>query len=277
MKALKNTSLLVASLFIGMLLTSCGDKDDSPEPVPVTKSSNKAILDVSFDQFTGEAIEIKEEKSRIIVYVPWQTSWNLKPTIRHNGISISPEASAVQDFSKPVDYTITAEDGSTKTYTLVVASAKAGLADVESQYVYGISFSDNAYYKLLSAKEGKANDGLLKLEISLGVTVDSRYPNRNTRYFSNTLVLVKIFNSFLYTYDWQEYNGAAEALLVIHKSASASDSYWRPKSGSVKITSYDVEKKVVSGEFTNIKYMRGSEFPYYLVSGSFLNVPLDSN
>jgi hypothetical protein len=275
MRLFKYLHRVAACLFAGMLLGACGDKNDSPEPEAVVKSADKEILEVSFDQFTGEVYEINKKESRVTVYVPWQNSWNLKPIIRHNGASISPESSVAQNFSKPVDYTITAEDGSTKTYTLIVASAKAGLVDVESQYVYGASFSDNFYYKLLKARDVATSQQERKLEISLGVTDASRYPNRDTRYFSNILLVTKAFDSYLHTYSWETQTNVTEALLILSKSASTTDSYWRPRSGSIKITSYNEAKKLVSGEFTNIKYMRGAAFPYYLTSGNFMNVPVE--
>jgi hypothetical protein len=44
----------------------------------------------------------------------------LKPTITHTGESISIASEASQDFTNPVTYTVTAQDGSTKVYTVTV-------------------------------------------------------------------------------------------------------------------------------------------------------------
>jgi surface protein len=43
---------------------------------------------------------------------------NLKPVVIHTGESISPESGTAQDFTNPVIYTVTAENGSTKDYTV---------------------------------------------------------------------------------------------------------------------------------------------------------------
>ena len=45
---------------------------------------------------------------------------NLIPTITHTGVSISPASGVSTNFSSPVTYTVTAEDGSTKSYTVNV-------------------------------------------------------------------------------------------------------------------------------------------------------------
>ena len=42
--------------------------------------------------------------------------WGAAPEIVHNGKSIDPPASAKQNFENGVTYTVTAEDGSTKSY-----------------------------------------------------------------------------------------------------------------------------------------------------------------
>ena len=46
----------------------------------------------------------------------------LTPAITHTGVSISPD-NAAQDFTRPVIYTVTAEDGTTKSYTAVITVA----------------------------------------------------------------------------------------------------------------------------------------------------------
>jgi hypothetical protein len=45
------------------------------------------------------------------------------PTISFSGVSLSPESGVAQDFSKPVTYTVTARDGSTKDYVVTVKRA----------------------------------------------------------------------------------------------------------------------------------------------------------
>jgi hypothetical protein len=66
----------------------------------------------------------------IAVTVPFGTDvTSLTPTITHTGASINPASGAAWNFSAPVEYIVTAEDGSTASYTVTVtvgsASAKA--------------------------------------------------------------------------------------------------------------------------------------------------------
>jgi hypothetical protein len=52
---------------------------------------------------------------------------NLAPYIEHNGESIDPAGTQLQDFSSPVEYTVTAAiDGSTKMYTVEPLNVKVG-------------------------------------------------------------------------------------------------------------------------------------------------------
>jgi uncharacterized repeat protein (TIGR02543 family) len=52
----------------------------------------------------------------------------LVPTIVHNGRSVSPASGVAQNFSSPIQYTVTAEDNSTQNYTVTVTVTNTGLA-----------------------------------------------------------------------------------------------------------------------------------------------------
>jgi eukaryotic-like serine/threonine-protein kinase len=57
----------------------------------------------------------------IKVYVPYGTNiTSLTPTISINGVTISPASLTAQNFSGTISYTITAEDGTTRNYKVVV-------------------------------------------------------------------------------------------------------------------------------------------------------------
>lgn len=59
--------------------------------------------------------------TNITVNMPYGTNkTNLTPTITHTGASVSPASGAAQDFTNPVTYTVTAQDGSTQVYTVTV-------------------------------------------------------------------------------------------------------------------------------------------------------------
>ncbi len=53
----------------------------------------------------------------------------LSSTITHTGASVSPTSGVAQDFTGPVEYTVTAADGTTKVYTVTVSLAPALSSD----------------------------------------------------------------------------------------------------------------------------------------------------
>ena len=67
-------------------------------------------------------IEINEETHEITATAPNGTQVdNLTPTITvSDKAQVSPESGVAQDFTDPVVYTVTAEDGSQQEYTVTV-------------------------------------------------------------------------------------------------------------------------------------------------------------
>jgi len=62
----------------------------------------------------------------------------LTPSIVFTGVSISPGDSVVQDFSGPVRYTVTAQDGTYKTYTVIVADNVTVYVGSNDSYLYAL-------------------------------------------------------------------------------------------------------------------------------------------
>ena len=120
---------LLATVFVTVMvgLSACGGNKKPDDP---PKSSAKEITSFVVDKqaytptadgFTWEYIKSGPDT--------WATepSWPVEPTITHTGVSISPAANQKQNFrAGAVTYTVTAEDGSTKTYK-VSATRKAEL------------------------------------------------------------------------------------------------------------------------------------------------------
>jgi hypothetical protein len=69
---------------------------------------------------------------------------SLTPTIGITGASISPASGAPQDFSNPVTYTVTASNGSTRDYTVIVNVASASAKDITEFSVAGVAATINA-------------------------------------------------------------------------------------------------------------------------------------
>src|ERR1700712_1640271 len=91
-----------------------------------------------FDLLTGNNPELTEDVIGVItdttvtLSLPADTDLtSLVPTIQHNGASVSPAAGDPQDFSDPVDYSVSAADGSAHSYRVTVLSAASSRKDVK--------------------------------------------------------------------------------------------------------------------------------------------------
>ena len=116
------SKIAIAGTFAFVIL-ACGS--DSEEPT-ANLSSARRILELRFTNATGGVNlgTIDEESNEISLIVPESANLSaLAPEISVSpGATISPASGSTQDFTNPVTYTVTAEDGSTETYTVVAAS-----------------------------------------------------------------------------------------------------------------------------------------------------------
>lgn len=123
---MKKLSAIIA-MFISliMLTASCTKEDEKP-----TLSSEKQILSIVFSQFNPAVVAILDQNSKTATAII-PASGNITaliPTISvSNGASVNPASGTVTDFTSPVVYTITAEDGSTTTYTVTVTLEGGGM------------------------------------------------------------------------------------------------------------------------------------------------------
>jgi hypothetical protein len=68
--------------------------------------------------------DIDEEAKTIGLLAPFGANVTaLSPTITITGVSVSPASGVAQDFTSPVNYTVTAEDASTQIYVVTVTIA----------------------------------------------------------------------------------------------------------------------------------------------------------
>jgi len=109
-----------------------GSKQEFVVTVKVKENSTKSITAFKLAGLTP-AVEgaIDEVNKKILLSVPYGTNIKeLVPTISiSNNAKIAPASDVQQDFSKPVTYTITAEDGSKEAYEVTV---KEGLNSAKS-------------------------------------------------------------------------------------------------------------------------------------------------
>jgi len=93
----------------------------------------------------------------------------LAPTITHNGKSVSPASGAAQDFTSPVQYTVTGEDNTTKNYTVTVTVTSTTLASAFSWINSDDQSKENTTFTIVV----QANESLAP------TTIAARYGSTN--------------------------------------------------------------------------------------------------
>jgi hypothetical protein len=109
----------------------------------------------------------------ISLTVPYGTILTfLVPTITITGASINPASGVPQDFSSPVDYTVTAVDGSTKTYTVTVIEAPYSPKEITAFTILGIDGTVGANTISLTVPYGTILTLLVPTITITGVSID---------------------------------------------------------------------------------------------------------
>ncbi len=120
------TMLMIAFMGIGVM--SCSDDDDTsptptpdPDPDPV-ESSEANITSFVFAEL-DPSVTATIDGTNIMAELPTGTDVTaLSPTIEvSDEATVAPASGEAQDFSEPVTYTVTAEDGTTQEYTVTVS------------------------------------------------------------------------------------------------------------------------------------------------------------
>ena len=108
------------------------------------KSTTKDITDLRFRPAENPALASVVvgqliNDSSIVVRVPASTNVTaLVPTITHNGVSISPNSGQAANFSDVVNYTVSAEDASTKKYNVFVTSNSMVYVGSANGFLYAV-------------------------------------------------------------------------------------------------------------------------------------------
>ena len=118
-------NLIICLIFI-VVLTGCS-KDDDPGSKEIVKSSEKLITSFVF-LLTNNPIEVNvvatidEENKTITATMPPDTDLTgLLPEVEFSELATI-DRTAAQNFTAPVAYTVTAEDGSTTVYTVTITN-----------------------------------------------------------------------------------------------------------------------------------------------------------
>jgi hypothetical protein len=125
--------------------------------VTKTPSSSKDLTRFDFPGVAGSetvigAVPGADGSYPVSVFVPAGTDLgNLSPDIVYSGISIGPESGVPQDFNGPQTYTITAEDGSTKTYTVTTTPLSGSSKLITSLVFNNVPLSGGGTIRALGA------------------------------------------------------------------------------------------------------------------------------
>lgn len=131
MKSFRLTFYSSLILIAGLIISSCSKKSADNPVAP--KSSAKAITSFSIT-IGGSAIAGTITDKAIALTVPFGTSVTaLAPVITiSDKASVSPSSGTSQNFTNPVAYTVTAEDGTTQTYTVTISIGESSAKKITS-------------------------------------------------------------------------------------------------------------------------------------------------
>ena len=136
--------------------------------VTVAKNTAKDIT-----KFTMAGIDGTIGPNTVTLTVPYGTDVTaLAPTtITITGVSVSPGVGQTQDFTIPVTYTVTADDGSTKAYTVTVTVALNPAKDITSFTILGIPGTVGANTVTLTVPYGTDPSSLTPTIVITGASV----------------------------------------------------------------------------------------------------------
>ena len=144
-------------LTIIILIYSC---KKNPLPTPF---GNKTLISFEFRDFNPTIICTVGSDDTIRGTLPAGTSLsNLRPTITHNGASISPLSGEAKDFTNVVTYTVTPESGSPKNYYAKITVQKSDEKKI-------LLFNFNAFNPIVT---GAIDEPNRKVQFRFSASVD---------------------------------------------------------------------------------------------------------
>jgi eukaryotic-like serine/threonine-protein kinase len=171
-----------------------GTKVDYKVMVSRTKFSGKDITEFSFADFSPAIVaKIDPTTKTITATVPATADLTkLKPTLKlSDRATVNPASGTVVDFSKAVNFTVTAEDASTQVYAVTVVKENPPVSTGDNSLVF-ITSEKGIVYAL------DANTGLKKWQYAM--TGTALYANSSPTY-ENQIVFTNNANGLLYAID----------------------------------------------------------------------------
>ena len=148
--------------------------------ITVAASDAKEITEFRFGSLMAEIAN-----DAISVTVPFETDvTSLTPTISLNGASVEPASGQPRNFSTPQMYTVTAQDGTTRVYTVTVMRALSSAREITAFTVLGMNATINGTAITLTVPFGTMRNNLAptithtgaSISVASGVARDFRQP-----------------------------------------------------------------------------------------------------
>lgn len=199
---MRKVGFLICLLTVLIALSSCKKK-----------SSEKEILEFRFSSPEVEAI-INENLKTVEAVVPYGTDvTTLEPIIVvSNQATINPQSGTPTDFTNPVTYTVTAEDGSQSIYTATVTvealtyQSFVGIWSVEKVEYYQTDNAGNPIENTMEVINYDPNDinNGIQLVFREDKTGEKREHIHDTLYVGDQMIILPdttIVSQFTYSYD----------------------------------------------------------------------------
>ena len=140
--------------------------------VPVGESDRNLIESIAFTTLPVESCTFGENTIDLTLSESWDIT-NLAPDITvSDKATISPDPSIPQDFSQPVTYTVTAENGEERTYTISISMPISSEAEIKSFTLAGCEGVIDGEFITVTVPRGTDLTALApEIEISHNATV----------------------------------------------------------------------------------------------------------
>jgi hypothetical protein len=146
-------------------LTPSGSKDITQYKLSGVANSNLII----------GAVPGPDGSYPISVQVPAGTNLgSLVAEISHTGVSISPDGGSPRNFNSPQDYTVTAEDGSTKRYRVTVQAADSNAKMITSLIFETVPFDKGGTIRVLAGIDQTSRE--IRAEVPPGTVISALQP-----------------------------------------------------------------------------------------------------
>lgn len=257
-------------IFVTVGIVLCGGCAKDSEPPALPKSTEKMVLSVTVPNccFNDNTSDIEIDQNKRIVYIRLDYRQDIaaiepKITISPKA-TISPKSGTKQNFIDPVDYTVTAEDGSSVVYKFIVTQVSGGQGYHE-EFFFSTGSVENFHHDARFWSGQCCPDDFNGIHLSFGRGNNQFILNLINKNLNQNLVgqyiiqkpCVNACSTAIYLYD----NGTPK--LLVH-----------PYNGTITITKYDRPNKLISGAYQNVRFKEQTEYPQFSFSGEFINVPL---